>query len=69
MGGTTTDMALLINGYPAIHPEGAWVSSRRTMVEAADIHTVGIGGDSRITIDAHKKNFVLDLTGLFPSVT
>jgi N-methylhydantoinase A/oxoprolinase/acetone carboxylase beta subunit len=51
MGGTTTDMALLINGRPAINTEGAYISHRRTMVEAVDIHTVGIGGDSLVEID------------------
>lgn len=51
MGGTTTDIALLINGRPAINEEGAYISHRRTMVEAVDIHTVGIGGDSLIEID------------------
>lgn len=51
MGGTTTDMALLTDGRPAISSEGAYVSHRRTMVEAVDIHTVGIGGDSLVEID------------------
>ncbi|MBU0464022.1 MAG: hydantoinase/oxoprolinase family protein, partial [Proteobacteria bacterium] len=52
MGGTTTDIALFINGRPAINAEGAYISHRRTMVEAVDIHTVGIGGDSLVEIDA-----------------
>ena len=55
MGGTTTDIALLKNGRPAIHPEGAYISHRRSMVEAADIHTVGIGGDSLVEIDSKGK--------------
>lgn len=50
MGGTTTDIALLKNSRPAINPEGAYISHRRSMVEAVDIHTVGIGGDSKIGI-------------------
>lgn len=50
MGGTTTDIALLKNGHPAINPEGAYISHRRSMVEAADIHTIGIGGDSTVDI-------------------
>jgi len=52
MGGTTTDIALLINGRPSINEQGAYISHRRTMVEAVDIHTVGIGGDSLVEIDA-----------------
>lgn len=53
MGGTTTDIALLKDGYPAIHPEGAYISHRRSMVAAADIHTTGIGGDSLVDISRH----------------
>ena len=53
MGGTTTDIALLKNGRPAIHPEGAYISHRRSMVESVDIHTVGIGGDSLVQINAN----------------
>ncbi|GAB6146919.1 hydantoinase/oxoprolinase family protein [Desulfocicer niacini] len=52
MGGTTTDIALLMNGRPAISPEGAYIGHRRTLVEAVDIHTVGLGGDSLVEIDA-----------------
>ena len=51
MGGTTTDIALLKNGRPAVHPEGAFISHRRSMVESVDIHTVGIGGDSLVQIN------------------
>lgn len=65
MGGTTTDMALLTNGYPALHPEGAFVGNRRTMVEAVDIHTVGIGGDSFITLDA-RGNIVIGPRRVIP---
>ncbi len=50
MGGTTTDIALLKNGYPTINSEGAYISHRRSMVEAADVHTIGIGGDSTVDI-------------------
>lgn len=53
MGGTTTDIALLKNGCPAVHPEGAYISHRRSMVAAADIHTTGIGGDSLVDINRH----------------
>ena len=52
MGGTTTDIALLKNGRPAIHSEGAYIGNRRSMVESVDIHTVGIGGDSLVEISA-----------------
>jgi len=52
MGGTTTDIVALHDGRLRINPEGAGVGGRRTMVEAVDVHTVGLGGDSHVTIDS-----------------
>ena len=46
IGGTTTDVALLKNGRPAIDPAGAQVGPYRTMVEAVAMRTTGLGGDS-----------------------
>jgi len=51
VGGTTTDIGILRNGVPRIEPEGALIGGRRTRVEAADISTFGIGGDSRIFVN------------------
>ena len=50
MGGTTTDIASLRDGRPGLNPEGAQVGRWRTMVEAVDVHTVGLGGDSHVRI-------------------
>jgi len=52
MGGTTTDIAALRDGRPRLNPQGARVAGRRTMVEAVDVHTVGLGGDSHVTLDS-----------------
>ena len=51
MGGTTTDIALLQGGRPALSLEGATVGGWRTMVEAIAVHTSGLGGDSEVTFD------------------
>ncbi len=51
MGGTTTDIALLRRGRPRLSAQGATVGRWRTMVEAIDAHTAGIGGDSAIGVD------------------
>ncbi len=51
MGGTTTDIAVIRNGRPSLSPKGAEVGRWRTMVEAIDVHTVGLGGDSRVWLD------------------
>lgn len=51
VGGTTTDIAVLHDGRPRLNPEGARVGEWRTMVEAVDVHTVGLGGDSHVRLD------------------
>ncbi len=48
IGGTTTDIALLQNGTPRLKDDGALVGGWKTMVEAADIRTCGLGGDSEV---------------------
>jgi len=48
IGGTTTDVAVLRNGKPAIDPAGARVGPYRTMVEAVAMYTTGLGGDSEV---------------------
>jgi len=48
IGGTTTDVAVLRDGRPAIDPAGAEVGGWRTMVEAVAMRTTGLGGDSEL---------------------
>lgn len=50
-GGTTTDLAVMTNGRVEIDPAGASVGGHDTMVEAIAIRTIGLGGDSEVTID------------------
>jgi N-methylhydantoinase A/oxoprolinase/acetone carboxylase beta subunit len=52
VGGTTTDIAVLHDGRPRLNPEGAQVGQWRTMVEAVDVHTVGLGGDSQVDLNS-----------------
>jgi N-methylhydantoinase A/oxoprolinase/acetone carboxylase beta subunit len=54
VGGTTTDIASLYDGRPRLNPEGAQVGRWRTMVEAVDVHTVGLGGDSHIRVTSDR---------------
>jgi N-methylhydantoinase A/oxoprolinase/acetone carboxylase beta subunit len=58
MGGTTTDCAVVTNGRPAINAEGALIGGWRTMVEAVDVRTVGLGGDSQVVLDRHAQLLV-----------
>lgn len=51
MGGTTTDIAVVSGGRPVISSEGALVGVWRTMVEAVDVRTSGLGGDSEVSFD------------------
>jgi hypothetical protein len=48
IGGTTTDIAFLHNGTPRLKKDGAFVGGWQTMVEAAEIRTCGLGGDSEV---------------------
>ncbi len=51
MGGTTTDIAILEDGQPWNNPAGALVGGWQTSVQAADLRTIGIGGDSHIRVE------------------
>ncbi|MGO9803306.1 MAG: hydantoinase/oxoprolinase N-terminal domain-containing protein [Steroidobacteraceae bacterium] len=51
MGGTTTDVAIVAGGAPVVRSEGAVVGGWRTMVEAIDVRTCGLGGDSEVHLD------------------
>lgn len=53
MGGTTTDLAMLVNGRPRITDDGAQIGGWRTMVRAIDVRTVGLGGDSEVHLAAN----------------
>ena len=57
MGGTTTDVAVIVGGRPSVRADGAVIGGWRTMVEAVDVHTCGLGGDSEVRLDrdAHLK--------------
>ena len=57
IGGTTTDVALIQNGMPRLSAEGASVNGWRTMVEAVQIDTHGLGGDSEIQFDREARAF------------
>ncbi len=55
MGGTTTDLGVLLNGRPRVNEEGAEVGGWRTMVRAIDVRTIGLGGDSEVALGAAGK--------------
>jgi N-methylhydantoinase A/oxoprolinase/acetone carboxylase beta subunit len=58
IGGTTTDMAALKGGRVAIDPQGATVGKWKTHVEAAKVRTIGMGGDSVISMNGNRQIIV-----------
>ncbi len=53
IGGTTTDIAILENGWPKLNRRGAMIGKRRTMVRAIDIDTCALGGDTEVDLAAN----------------
>ena len=51
IGGTTTDIALFADGQPLLEREGISIEDRPTLVRAVHVESIGIGGDSQITVD------------------
>lgn len=51
VGGTTTDIAIIENGKPQLAAEGCQIGEWQTHVEAIDMFTGGIGGDSHVVVD------------------
>lgn len=58
MGGTTTDLANIVGGTVKIRDEGAKVGKWFTHIKAAEVYTVGMGGNSRIYTDSFRKVFI-----------
>jgi len=52
MGGTTTDMALFVDGSPVVDRDGMLLEGRRTLVRALATVSIGVGGDSLLDVDA-----------------
>ena len=53
IGGTTTDMALLIKGAPVLNPVGIDLGDYRTLIRALDTVSIGLGGDSMVKLNHH----------------
>jgi N-methylhydantoinase A/oxoprolinase/acetone carboxylase beta subunit len=52
MGGTTTDIGILSGSMPRISENGAIIGGWQTRIRSIEIWTVGLGGDSQISISA-----------------
>jgi N-methylhydantoinase A/oxoprolinase/acetone carboxylase beta subunit len=50
IGGTTTDMAVLVNGAPLLDPLGIVMGEHQTLIRSLETRSIGIGGDSRVHV-------------------
>lgn len=50
IGGTTTDIAIFAGGAPLVEREGIAIGSHPTLVQALKVKSIGIGGDSAISV-------------------
>lgn len=50
IGGTTTDIAVFVDGQPLVEHDGIHIGSHPTLVRALKVHSIGIGGDSALSV-------------------
>jgi N-methylhydantoinase A/oxoprolinase/acetone carboxylase beta subunit len=63
IGGTTTDMAVLIDGAPLLAPLGIEIPPFKTLIRALQTHSMGVGGDSAVRISGNKLSIGPDRMG------
>jgi N-methylhydantoinase A len=51
IGGTTTDISVVLNGMPLLEPHGIRLGSYQTLIRSLLTYSVGIGGDSEVRWD------------------
>jgi len=76
IGGTTTDMAILIRQVPLLDPVGIDLGGFKTLIRALRTHSVPVGGDSavrllgeRITIGPDRQGPAMAYGGTVPTPT
>ena len=50
IGGTTTDMAILVDRVPLLDPVGITLGQTQTLIRSLETRSIGIGGDSAVRI-------------------
>ncbi len=51
IGGTTTDIAMLIDGAPVLEPLGIALGGYKTLIRSLKTKSIGIGGDSHVRVE------------------
>lgn len=54
IGGTTTDIGVLIGGVPILEPKGVDIGGLKTLVRGLRVMSVGAGGDSRVWLSGRE---------------
>ncbi len=54
IGGTTTDMAVLINRAPVLNPLGIKLAAYKTLIRSLETLSLGLGGDSAVRVNGGK---------------
>ena len=55
VGGTTTDMAVVLDGMPLLNPHGVKLGPYKTLIRSIITHSLGTGGDSVIQVNGMGK--------------
>ncbi len=76
IGGTTTDIALLINQVPLLDPLGIVLGGYKTLIRSLKTHSIGIGGDStvevkdgKLVVGPNRTDFAMIYGGTAPTPT
>ena len=64
IGGTTTDMAVLIDGVPLLAPMGIEIGPYKTLIRALQSQSIGVGGDSVVHLQDGQLTVGPDRLGL-----
>ncbi|MEE4358166.1 MAG: hydantoinase/oxoprolinase family protein [Desulfococcaceae bacterium] len=63
IGGTTTDMAILLDQVPLLAPQGIDIGNFRTLIRSLETRSIGIGGDSHVRVENGKIRIGPERTG------
>ena len=51
IGGTTSDIGVILNGSPVLEPVGISIASHKTLIRALETSSIGLGGDSWVRVE------------------
>lgn len=63
IGGTTTDMAVLIGRAPLLDPVGIEMGGYKTLIRALKTRSIGLGGDSAVRVEGNRLTIGPDRVG------